>query len=75
MTNKVWDIIIYQLNGIVFVVLGASLPMAMRSAIIDPSINNYTLIFYVIIIWMILLLIRTFWSYGYMWMSYKNLKT
>lgn len=73
-TNKVWDIIIYQLNGIVFVVLGASLPMAMRSAIIDPSINNYTLIFYVIIIWMILLLIRTFWSYGYMWMSYKKSK-
>lgn len=73
-TNKVWDIIIYQLNGIVFVVLGASLPMAIRSAIIDPSINNYTLIFYVIIIWMILLLIRTFWSYGYMWMSYKKSK-
>ena len=69
-TNKVWDIIIYQLNGIVFVVLGASLPMAMRSAIIDPSINNFTLIFYVIVIWLILLLIRTFWSYGYMWMSY-----
>ncbi|MEG0284788.1 MAG: Na+/H+ antiporter [Vagococcus sp.] len=71
-TNKVWDIIIYQLNGIVFVVLGASLPMAMRSAIIDPSINNFTLIFYVIVIWLILLLIRTFWSYGYMWMSYAK---
>lgn len=73
-TNKVWDIIIYQLNGIVFVILGASLPTAMRAAIIDPSINNYTLIFYVLIIWLILLLIRTLWSYGYMWMTYKKSK-
>ncbi len=71
-TNKVWDIIIYQLNGIVFVVLGSTLPLAMRAAIIDPSINNFTLIFYVVVIWLILLIIRTFWSYGYMWMSYKK---
>lgn len=69
-TNKVWDIIIYQLNGIVFVILGASLPFAMRAAIIDPALNNLTLIFYVVIIWFVLLLIRTLWSYGYMWMSY-----
>ncbi len=69
-STAVWDIIIYQLNGIVFVVLGASLPFAMRSAIINPAINNWTLIGYVIIIWLILLIIRTLWSYGYMWFSY-----
>ncbi|MEG0732316.1 MAG: sodium:proton antiporter [Vagococcus sp.] len=69
-SKKVWDIIIYQLNGIVFVVLGASLPFAMHSAIINPDINNWTLIGYVIIIWLILLTIRTFWSYGYMWFNY-----
>lgn len=69
-SKKVWDIIIYQLNGIVFVVLGASLPFAMHSAIINPDINNWTLIGYVIIIWLILLIIRTFWSYGYMWFNY-----
>ncbi|MFY8329794.1 Na+/H+ antiporter [Vagococcus carniphilus] len=69
-STRVWDIIIYQLNGIVFVVLGASLPFAMHSAIINPAINNWTLIGYVIIIWLILLIIRTIWSYGYMWFSY-----
>ncbi len=69
-TNRVWEIIIYQLNGIVFVILGASLPFAMHSAMVNPSINNFTLIWYVIITWFILLIIRTFWSYGYMWMSY-----
>ncbi|MDT2814309.1 cation:proton antiporter [Vagococcus carniphilus] len=69
-STRVWDIIIYQLNGIVFVVLGASLPFAMHSAIINPAINNWTLIRYVVIIWLILLIIRTLWSYGYMWFSY-----
>ncbi|HCM90876.1 MULTISPECIES: Na+/H+ antiporter [Vagococcus] len=69
-TNKLWDIIIYLLNGVVFVVLGALLPFTMRSAIINPAINNWTLIGYVIAIWFVLLAIRTFWSYGYMWFSY-----
>lgn len=69
-TTKLWDIIIYLLNGIVFVVLGALLPLAMREAIIDPSINNAILILYVMIIWFILLFIRTFWTYGYLWLNY-----
>lgn len=69
-TNKLWDILIYLLNGIVFVILGSSLPMAMEAAIINPSINNWLLILYVFIIWGILMLIRTFWSYAYMWYDY-----
>lgn len=69
-TNKLWDIIIYLLNGVVFVVLGTTLPHAMRAAIIDPSINNALLILYVLIIWVILMSIRTLWSYTYMWFNY-----
>ena len=69
-TTKMWDIIIYLLNGVVFVMLGATLPFSMRAAIINPAINNWILILYVIGIWLVLLTIRTFWSYGYMWMNY-----
>lgn len=69
-TNNLWDIITYLLNGVIFIILGASLPNAMRSAIVNPSISNYNLIFYVVIIWLILLFIRIFWSYGYMWLNY-----
>lgn len=75
-TNRLWDIIIYLLNGIVFVVLGATLPHAMKAAIIDPSINNSLLILYVLIVWIILMSIRTLWSYTYMWFDYlKSNKT
>ncbi|WP_326716466.1 Na+/H+ antiporter [Vagococcus jeotgali] len=72
-TNKLWDILIYLLNGIVFVVLGAILPFVMHAAIINPSINNGLLILYVIIIWLILMIIRTLWSYAYMW--YDHIRT
>lgn len=75
-TNKLWDIIIYLLNGIVFVILGTTLPYAMRAAIIDPSISNGLLILYVLIVWVILMSIRTLWSYTYMWYDYlKSQKT
>ncbi|WP_270279507.1 Na+/H+ antiporter [Vagococcus bubulae] len=73
-TNRLWDIIIYLLNGIVFVVLGTTLPYAMRGAIIDPTINNALLILYVIITWLILMLIRTLWSYTYMWYDFFKSK-
>lgn len=73
-TNKLWDIIIYLLNGIVFVVLGTTLPYAMRGAIINPTINNALLILYVIIVWLILMIIRTLWTYAYMWYHYFKAK-
>lgn len=73
-TNKLWDIIIYLLNGIVFVVLGSTLPYAMRAAIVDPTINNGLLILYVVIVWVILMSIRTLWSYTYMWYDYLKSK-
>ncbi|MGY3766033.1 cation:proton antiporter [Vagococcus vulneris] len=73
-TSNLWDIIIYLLNGVIFLILGSTLPKAMHSAIINPAVNNYNLILYVIIIWLILLLIRTFWSYGYMWYNYIKVR-
>lgn len=74
-THKMWDILIYLLNGIVFVILGAELPMAMSETLENPNISNWILILYIMIIWLILLIIRVVWSYSYLWISYLTKKS
>lgn len=69
-TNKMWDMLVYLLNGLVFVLLGIELPIAMRETIVNPSIHNGTLLFYIISIWFVLLIVRVVWSYIYLWLTY-----
>ncbi|WEG72949.1 Na+/H+ antiporter [Vagococcus intermedius] len=69
-TNKMWDMLVYLLNGLVFVLLGIELPIAMRETIVNPAIHNGTLLFYILSIWIFLLIVRVVWSYIYMWLTY-----
>ncbi|MGX7013612.1 cation:proton antiporter [Vagococcus silagei] len=73
-TSNLWDIIIYLLNGVIFIILGVTLPNAMHAAIVNPEINNFNLILYVLLIWFILFLIRSIWSYLYLWFNYIRTK-
>lgn len=73
-THKMWDMIIYILNGAVFVILGIELPLAMSETLVNPTIKNGRLILYTLIIWFILLIIRVLWSYSYLWMTYLRAK-
>ncbi|BDZ30166.1 sodium:proton antiporter [Lactiplantibacillus sp. WILCCON 0030] len=65
-TEKVWNIIVYLLNGIVFLILGIELPIATKATIEGNHTNTLHAIFDVLIVWGILLLIRVAWTYGYM---------
>ncbi|MFC6181060.1 cation:proton antiporter [Lactiplantibacillus daowaiensis] len=65
-TEKVWNIIVYLLNGIVFLILGIELPVATKATIEGNHTNTFHAIFDVLIVWGILLLIRVAWTYGYM---------
>lgn len=71
-TERTWDVIIYLLNGIMFLILGIELPFAMGTAL-ENSINgnNYQLFGYVILLWFIILIIRVLWTYSYMWFDYS----
>lgn len=69
-TTKMWDILVYLLNGLVFILLGIELPIAMRGTIENPLIHNGTLLFWIVCIWVFLLIIRVAWSYLYMWLTY-----
>ncbi|ETY75098.1 cation:proton antiporter [Lactiplantibacillus fabifermentans] len=65
-TEKVWNIIVYLLNGIIFLILGIELPVATQATIKGTHTNTLHAVFDVLIVWGILLLIRVAWTYGYM---------
>ncbi|UQS86956.1 sodium:proton antiporter [Nicoliella spurrieriana] len=64
-TEKTWNVIIYILNGIIFLLLGFSLPEAMGGSIQTIQLGTVQPIFYAIVTWAVLLLIRTLWIAGY----------
>ncbi len=64
-SEKTWDIIIYILNGIVFVILGSELPFATNHVISDNNINTLLAFGISVICWLILFVIRVLWIFGY----------
>ncbi|MFC6201431.1 cation:proton antiporter [Lactiplantibacillus nangangensis] len=69
-TEKVWNIIVYLLNGIIFLILGIELPVATQATIEGNHTNTLHAVFDVLIVWGILLLIRVAWTYIYMLMTW-----
>lgn len=60
-TDNVWKVISFALNGIVFVLLGMQLPKAMRDTWDDVAISNLNLLGYVTLITAILVGVRFLW--------------
>lgn len=65
-TERVWSVVVYLLNGIVFLILGIELPVATQATIKGAHTNTFHAVFDVLIVWGILLLIRVAWTYAYM---------
>ncbi|WP_056978116.1 cation:proton antiporter [Lentilactobacillus senioris] len=63
--EKTWDIIIYTLNGIVFLILGVELPLATTKLIVDDQISTLGALGISFLVWVILLLIRVLWIFIY----------
>ncbi|WP_155286165.1 cation:proton antiporter [Lacticaseibacillus zhaodongensis] len=59
----VWDIVVYVLNGLIFVLLGLELPVAMRGTIVDNDVGTLQAIMYVLIVYAALLLLRFVWIF------------
>ncbi len=62
-SNSVWRVLAFTLNGMVFVMLGMQLPSAMQELISSPYISNMMLIEFVLIITAVLVLTRFIWVY------------
>lgn len=61
-TQHVWSILTFTLNGIIFILLGMMLPTATNSVLVSEEKSNSVLILYVLAIGLIVLLIRFLWT-------------
>lgn len=61
-TQHVWSILTFSLNGIIFILLGLMLPTATKFILVSEEINNSVLIFYVVVIGVMVLGIRFIWT-------------
>jgi len=61
-TQHVWSILTFTLNGIIFILLGLMLPTATNSVLVSEEIRNSVLILYVLAIGLIILFIRFLWT-------------
>lgn len=64
-TSRTWDLVVYVLNGIVFVLLGIEIPFAMEELIHNDNINTFLATILAFVIWIMLVVIRFLWSYIY----------
>lgn len=66
-SKSTWTILIYILNGLVFVLLGLQVPNVMNEIFENPLFNNFEVIRFIIIITAALLLLRFLWIYIGWW--------
>lgn len=66
-STSVWEVFSFGLNGIVFVLLGTQIPVAMSYVWEDPTFNNASLLALIAIVTIILLGVRFIW----MLLSYR----
>lgn len=71
LTENIWSIVIFILNGIVFLLLGLNIPSSIVDTVEDPSLSNWLIIGYVMLIGIVILGIRFFWSYLFSIYEYK----
>ncbi|AKP68262.1 cation:proton antiporter [Companilactobacillus ginsenosidimutans] len=64
-TSRTWDMLVYLLNGFVFVLLGIEIPFAMAELIHNQSMNTFKAVGFAFVIWVMLVVIRFVWSYFY----------
>ncbi len=63
MSENTWSVIMFILNGLVFVLLGFQIPGVMRVVIYDQEISNLVALSYILIIALALMAIRYIWIY------------
>ncbi|HJF34357.1 MAG TPA: Na+/H+ antiporter [Sporosarcina psychrophila] len=70
LTDNIWSIIAFILNGVIFLLLGLTLPTAMRSLLENEQISNWLLLGYVLALGFVVLGIRFVWSHSFNYFNY-----
>ncbi|MGE7838838.1 Na+/H+ antiporter [Viridibacillus arvi] len=71
-TENTWSIVLFILNGVVFLLLGLNIPLSMTETLENPSMNNWKIIGYSVAIGFVILGIRFIWSYAFSYYEYKK---
>ncbi|TCZ70937.1 Na+/H+ antiporter [Paenibacillus albiflavus] len=66
-SKSTWTVILYILNGLVFVLLGLQIPSVLNEILKNPQFSNVVVIKYILIITAALLLLRFVWVFGSWW--------
>ncbi|MCM2532930.1 Na+/H+ antiporter [Neobacillus pocheonensis] len=75
LTENIWSIVLFVLNGIVFLLLGLNIPSSMIETVANPNIGNWLAVGYVIAIGVVILGIRFVWSYFFSYYETRFDKT
>jgi CPA1 family monovalent cation:H+ antiporter len=62
-SENVWSVLMFVLNGVVFILLGLNIPLSMGKAVADEDINNWLAIAGVLAIWLAIFGIRFLYSF------------
>ncbi|HEY2421606.1 MAG TPA: Na+/H+ antiporter [Neobacillus sp.] len=73
-SQSTWTVLIYILNGLVFVLLGLQIPNVLNEIFQDPMFNNWEVSKYIIIISAALLLLRFLWVCISWWLGWLQKK-
>ncbi|SFD82477.1 monovalent cation:H+ antiporter, CPA1 family [Paenibacillus catalpae] len=68
-----WSVILFILNGLVFVILGLQIPQVTTVIFKDPGFNNLEVIGYAVIIFVLLLVLRFVWTFLFTWIGKDKL--
>jgi CPA1 family monovalent cation:H+ antiporter len=60
-STNTWSVILYLLNGLVFVILGTQIPDVSRTILSDPAFDNLRILGYAVVIFAMLLALRFVW--------------
>lgn len=70
-SRSTWNVLLYVLNGLVFILLGLQIPDILNEIFKDPNFNNTSVIGYTFIITASLFILRFMWMLASGWMSWK----
>ncbi|MGE7604524.1 Na+/H+ antiporter [Peribacillus sp. NPDC097675] len=73
-SKSTWSVILYVLNGLVFVLLGLQIPSVAKTIFGDPAFHNGIVIFYIFVITLFLFVLRYIWitaAWSIGWMTKK----
>ncbi|MFD2330902.1 Na+/H+ antiporter [Cohnella sp. GCM10020058] len=76
LSDNTWSVIVFILNGLVFVILGLQLPSVFNEVFKEPTLNNGEVIAYAVVIFLMLLALRFVWAFlfsrGGRWIGKKT---